>query len=577
MNKTRILFFCVMTAAVAAAGLLIVLAPRSGDAPAAPAISPVISGAIDVPVASATTKQQWIDEAAARFNAAAPRTANGRPFRIVPAHVLSGGSMQDIIKGKLRPVAWSPGAESWVQELDAQWRQRTGGTLSSSPCRPTIMTPLGIAMWRPMAEALGWPSQKVGWKTIIDLAENPDGWGSLGHPEWGQLKLGYPHPGYSNVGMLFLASVIYGIKGKTANLEPAEVYGNDVRVPLTALAMNTSKYGMVSLDLLDAMTEQGPQFLHAVAAFENDTVRYNREHADRLRFPLAFIAPAEGTFWTDQPYCVFDKADWVTPEQAEGARAFLAYLLDPNQQALAMTSALRPLDGAMPLTEPLNLANGTDPGVKPGTIPSLQAPSGEVLRAIVDIFLTTKRKATVLVVLDASGSMSGEKIRTATAATENFLKRLHPQDIVGLESFNDSINFVSTLRPVAEIGEKLQQVVGNLIADGGTSLYAATCQGIKTVEAQRRSDVAAGLNRLYGVVLLSDGQDTSSRMSANEMMSTCLPQGPEMHGVRIFPIAFGSDADTTILDSIAKATGGRMLRADPESIERIYLSLSAEQ
>jgi Ca-activated chloride channel family protein len=78
-------------------------------------------------------------------------------------------------------------------------------------------------------------------------------------------------------------------------------------------------------------------------------------------------------------------------------------------------------------------------------------------------------------------------------------------------------------------------------------------------------------------VLLSDGQDTSSRMSANEMMSTCLPQGPEMHGVRIFPIAFGSDADTTILDSIAKATGGRMLRADPESIERIYLSLSAEQ
>ena len=55
-------------------------------------------------------------------------------------------------------------------------------------------------MWRPMAEALGWPGRPVRWKTIVELAANPKGWEAVGHPEWGRFRLGYPHPGYSNVG-----------------------------------------------------------------------------------------------------------------------------------------------------------------------------------------------------------------------------------------------------------------------------------------------------------------------------------------------------------------------------------------
>jgi len=73
-----------------------------------------------------------------------------------------------------------------------------------------------------MAEALGWPNQPIGWKTIVALAK--DGWKSYGHPEWGSFKFGHAHPQYSNSGLLSMTSFIYGIAKKTDTLKPAEVY-----------------------------------------------------------------------------------------------------------------------------------------------------------------------------------------------------------------------------------------------------------------------------------------------------------------------------------------------------------------
>ena len=133
----------------------------------------------------------------------------------------------------------------------------------------------------------------------------------------------------------------------------------------------------------------------------------------------------------------------MSPEQAEAAKLFLDYLLQPAQQALAMKSYMRPLDTSVPLGEPLDLAHGTDPRVKPGTVKSLPIPSADLMRAVTDVFLITKRKATVLVVMDLSGSMEGDKIRTGTSATANFLKRLQPNDVVGVMTFSDKVQMLS--------------------------------------------------------------------------------------------------------------------------------------
>jgi len=82
---------------------------------------------------------------------------------------------------------------------------------------------------------------------------------------------------------------------------------------------------------------------------------------------------------------------------------------------------------------------------------------------------------------------------------------------------------------------------------------------------------------LYGIVLLSDGEDTIGRPTENQMFATCLPANAEADGIKIFPIAFGEGADTDVLTRIANVTGGRMFTADPASISSVYLSISAEQ
>ncbi len=528
-------------------------------------------------IASSSTKQTWMEQVVANFHAEGKTTGNGKKISVEVAPVLSGGSMNAILNSKLQPVVWSPGAESWVEQFNEKWRQLTNKSLMTKSCQPTIYTPLGFAMWRPMAETLGWPDKPIGWKTIVELSSDPKGWERYGHPEWSKFRFGHAHPRYSNAGLLTMTSFVYAMTGKTDDLTAAEVYASDVENALKALAQNTSKYGMITTDLLRLMALQGPRYLHAVATFESDTVRLNLDRGDELRFPLAFIFPSEGTFWGNHPYCILDKAEWVSDDQAEAAAIFREYLLTREQQVFAVDSLLRPLDSSTALHAPLDLANGTDPGVKPETVPPLAFPKADVSSAIIDVFQLTKRKATVIAVLDTSGSMQGEKIQTATKATAAFLKRLHPDDMVGVITFSESVETLSKPGRVGDVVEALANRVSTLVAGGNTALYDAVCQAVELIQELQTTDLAAGENRLYGIVLLSDGDDTIGRPTENQMFTSCLPSHAEADSVKIFPIAFGADANTVILKRVADVTGGRLFTADPDSIDTIYLRISAEQ
>ena len=428
-----------------------------------------------------------------------------------------------------------------------------------------------------MAEALGWPSKKIGWKTLIDLAADEHGWASFGHPEWGRFKLGHANPQYSSAGLLFFSSAIYAITGKVRGLDTKQIYGPAVESALRTLAQNTSKYGMVSTDLLNLMARNGPQFLHAASAFEEGVVRVNIERSKDLRWPLVFLFPADGTFWGDHPYCILDGASWVTAEQSEAARAFRDFLTAKEGQSLAVASYLRPLDQALAIADPLSLANGTDPAVRLHDVPPLEFPDAKASAAIIDQFLVTKRKATILIVLDVSGSMSGPSIRAATEATNAFLKRLYPQDRVGLIAFNDQVTTVAGIELVSAVSESLSRRVLNLASGGGTNLYGAICAAETAIAEARHRDQTAGDSRLYGIVVLSDGADTAGIISENRMFDTCLPSGPEVEGPRLFTIAFGAEANVDVLSRMAQVTGGGMFKADAESVDAAYVKISAEQ
>ncbi|NUQ02443.1 MAG: VWA domain-containing protein [Anaerolineae bacterium] len=530
-----------------------------------------------IDVASSNTKQNWINAVAEQFNADGHTTSAGRQIFVQVSHVLSGGSQQAILSGTLQPTVWSPGEYSWVEGANQVWQDRTGHALVSEHCLPTANAPSGLAMWRPMAEALGWPDTPIGWGDLLALANADDGWGSVGHPEWGAFQFGHVHPDFSNVGLLLLSSLAYHAAGKTAGLQVTDVYSDPAQTAFRQLELKTYHYGLQSRDLLDLMVNRGPSYLHAVTTSEAETLRTNAERGDRLRFPLAFIFLSDGTFWSEHPYCILSEAEWVSDEQQDAARIFRDYLLSPSQQDIAVNYYIRPVNQQSPLHAPIALEYGTDPRVTQATSPALESPSADVANAVRDVFHMTKKPAAVLLILDTSGSMGGDLITNAVASAQNFIRRMSARDEVYVLGFSTTPVWIGQGGLISEVGETIVQNVGGLYADGGTALHDAMCMAVATIEDVRARHDAAGEPHLYGIVLLSDGGDTSSTITENQMFEMCLPDGENADGVKVFTISYGQYADQDLMTRIARRTNGKPFQGGPDNIEQIYSAISAEQ
>lgn len=532
-------------------------------------------GSIAIDIASSNTKEDWMNAVVDQFNKEQHKLDSGEVIFVQVEHVTSGGSQQDILNGKIQPTVWSPGDQSWIDGANQVWRDRKGRPLVPDTCPATVLAPIGFAMWRPMAEALGWPNKPIRWEDLVSLAADPNGWASAGHPEWGQFKFGHTHPDYSNTGILMLTSLVYSTLGKTSGLTVNEVYSDQVVEAFARVESNTYHYGIQNRPLMQVLAQRGPDYLHAVTSSEAETLKTNVEFRDTLRFPLVFIFPAGGTYWSEQPYCILD-ADWVSSQQRQAAEIFRGYLLDSDRQAKAIDYYLRPIQTNIALHAPLDLEHGTDPRVTRESVPALESLSADIAAAVKDVFHQTKKKATVLMVLDTSGSMEGEKIKNAVASSVNFVKRLDSKDEVYALGFGSGNVYELGGGMAGDVSETMAQTLTGLYASGGTPLYDAICKAVEKVNALQSEDKANNDKRLYGIVLLSDGEDTASQLTENQMFN-CLPSGESVEGVKIFTISYGEDANKDLMLRIANRTNGKTFTGDPDSIESIYNAISAEQ
>ena len=548
-----------------------VVAPGATNAPtAAPANAVVVS------IESSNTKEDWLNLVVEKFNASGAKIANGQPIVVKVKHGGSGTGLDAILAGGSQPVVYSPGTAVWIKQLNQKWQDRNGRALITAACPALTSEPFGIAMWQPMAQALGWPDQPIGLRDIAKLAADPNGWATLNHPEWGTFKFGHGHPDYSNSGLLTMIAATYAGAGLTSGLTPAIVKSDAVITSVRALEQSVFHYGQLSTDLFARMTARGPGYLHAITAFESDVVKWNRQHGSELRFPLVFIAPADGTFWTEHPYCILDGAAWVTAEQREAAEIFKKYLLDPAQQTAAVSVGLRPADQAVPLIAPLDAANGANPNVSAKNSPNLEYPTDETVTHILDVFHQVKKKATVILIVDTSGSMSGDKLKGALDGAISFLQQMDPEERVSVIAFASTINELSTLGRVGDVREELAQRMAGLYAQGNTALHQVVITALDQMDAIQKQDVAHGENRLYGIVLLTDGKNEISGGPSEADLLSKLPAGDQPGGVKLFTISYGTDANTDLMKTLANRTNGKMFEGTPQNIRSVYLAISSE-
>jgi Ca-activated chloride channel family protein len=579
MDRTRVVFTLIILGAllIVGAALLLQIASQEDtkDEAASVAGTPLPAGAVVVEIHSSNTKQDWMNQVVASFNAGG-YTVNEKPIAVTVAHIGSGSSMNDILEGKVRPVVWSPGSDLWVTAINQEWQDRTGGRLINAECPATLRLPLAIAMWRPMAEALGWPDAPIGWDDLAALSTNPDGWAAYDHPEWGQFKFGHPHPEHSNSGMLSLVAEVYSAAGLTEGLTVDAVKSQAVIGDVGAVEQRVFHYGKKDTDILLRMTQRGPEYLHAVTSYEANVIKWNRDHGTELRFPLVAIYPDDGTFWVENPYCILDAADWVSDEQEQAAAIFRDYLLSAGQQVLAVDWGLRPADTGVALHAPIDMAHGAVPSVTIDQVPHLAYPSDEVVGHILDVWHQVKKKATIVLVLDTSGSMEGDKIKSAVEGAVTFLNQMDAADEVYVVIFATEVTELPVAGTVGQVGEQLKSSLRGLFAEGATMLHGAVIYGVDRIEGLKAEDEAAGERRLYGIVLLSDGKnEIEGGPSENDMLSR-LPSGTEASGVKIYSIAYGDDADLDVLTTLANRTNGKQFSGDVEDIEAVYFLISSE-
>lgn len=524
---------------------------------------------VEVSIVYGSEKRAWLEEAVQKFNAAGQKTASGATIRVTATPMGSSDSMNQILSGAIQPTVWSPASRILLPVANDEWgKQNNGATLVDENAPLLVLSPVVIAMWKPMAEALGWPDKPLGWSDIADLAASGKTWADFGRPEWGPVQFGHTHPDYSNSGVSTIIALCYAATGKTRGLTVADVQDPKVAQFVRDVQSGVIHYGESTGFFADQMFNRGPGYLSAAVLYENLVIEsYNRDRYPNVSLPVVAIYPKEGTFWSDHPYAILN-APWVSAEQREAADIFLRYLLDRPQQELALRYGFRPSSTDVPLGAPITPENGVDPQ-QPKTL--LEVPRPDVLNAIRGIWVQNKKRVDVMAVLDVSGSMEDEqRLEQAKEALRIFVEQLQDDDGFGLTIFSDQ---ATVLTPVSPIGPKRAEVLNRI---SGLTPRGATRLLDTVVEAYQEMRASPPGQRIRAVVVLTDGLDNRSQRSAQDVLSL-LSQDREGYSIKVFTVAFGGDADVNLLKDVANATGAKSYVGKPGergSIERIYQDIA---
>lgn len=194
----------------------------------------------------------------------------------------------------------------------------------------------------------------------------------------------------------------------------------------------------------------------------------------------------------------------------------------------------------------------------------------------VSYFSRDNMPVALALLMDTSASME-TRMATAQTAAIGFSRRLRPQDLAEIVDFDSR---VIILRGFTNDLAELEQAIRKTSPGGSTSLYNAVYIALKDLARVVATDVAE--IRRQAIVLLSDGEDTSSLLPFEEVLDLA-----KRSETAIYAIGLRADDTATqsrgfkeaefVLRQLAQETGGRaFFPSNVTDLPDIYTQISDE-
>jgi Ca-activated chloride channel family protein len=181
----------------------------------------------------------------------------------------------------------------------------------------------------------------------------------------------------------------------------------------------------------------------------------------------------------------------------------------------------------------------------------------------------------LIVLIDTSSSMN-DKINLVHDAASGFLKTLRPEDRGAVVGFADSVNI---LQPLTSDHALLERAVRGTSARGSTAMNNAIYVSLKQFGVAARQE---GSPRRQAIVVLSDGADTSSLVSVDDVLGLARRMGVNIYTValqsKLDPQAgrrYFSEADYA-MKTLARETGAQSFFPAPGELKNVYTSIATE-